>query len=219
MVAQRCAAVAVPMPAQAGRAGRASTAGLSGHAARPISPGTMPDYTYPLARVFALVGGAAVAVATLVSWYDYEVILDFGRIAQLFEVPVNLWNHDALAAALLLAAGLAAMALLVAPPAVGPRWPSFCAALLGLGVVVYAVYRCFDVPDLGIRAVPGAGVQARTYVDAGPLLAVVGGVMIVMGSLVVLVGAHRTVTAGARAARVSSPPGGPATAGFGHGDR
>jgi hypothetical protein len=166
----------------------------------------MPDYTFPLARVFGFLGGAAVAVSTLVAWYDYEVVFDLGRLVNLFEVPVNLWNHDALAAALLLAAGLTAMALLVAPPAFGPRWPVVCAGLIGLGVAAYAVYRCFDTPDLGIDATPRSGVQARTYVDGGPLLAVVGGAMIVIGSAVVLFGAHGAATERERVGRVAAPP-------------
>jgi hypothetical protein len=172
----------------------------------------MPDYTYPLARAFGFLGGLAVAVSTLVAWYDYEVVLDLGRIAQLFEVPVNLWNYDALVAALLVAAGLVAMALLVVPPALGPRWPSVCAGLVGLGVAAYALYRCFDTPDLGVRAIARPGIEARTYVDGGPLLAVVGGVMIVLGSLVVLVGAHRAVTSRERASHVAAPPPGAAPA-------
>jgi hypothetical protein len=166
----------------------------------------MADYTYPLARAFGFIGGAAVAVSTLVAWYDFEVVLDLGRIVHLFEVPINLWNYDALAAALLLAAGLVAMTLLVVPPAVGPRWPSACAGLVGLGVAAYALYRCFDTPDLGVRAIARSGVQAKTYIDGGPLLALVGGMMIVIGSLVVLFGAHREVAASEPAAGVAAPP-------------
>jgi hypothetical protein len=176
---------------------------------------TMPDssdYTYPLARVFAFLGGVTVAISTLIAWYDYEVVLNLGRVAPFFEVPINLWNYDALAAALLLAAGLVAMALLAVPPAAGPRWPSLVAGLIGLGVTAYALYRCLDTPDLGIRAVARSGVQANTYVDGGALLAVVGGVMIVLGSLVVLVGAHRTVTGHTRTRAAAPPPAGAAPA-------
>lgn len=170
------------------------------------------DYTYPLARAFGFLGGIAVAISTMIAWYDHEVVFDARPIPFVFEVPVDLWSYDALAAALLVAGGLVAMALLVTPDTVSPRWPSAVAGLIGLGVTAYAVYRCFDTPDLGIRT--SSAVQARTFVDAGPLLAVVGGVVITLGALVVLVGAHRATTAGHERARpvTGSPPSGAAPA-------
>jgi hypothetical protein len=158
------------------------------------------DYTYPLARAFGFLGGLAVAVSTLIAWYDFEVVLGTRRIPALLEVPVDLWNQNTLAAAVLLGAGLVAMALLVVPPAVAPRWPSAVASLIGLGVVAYALVKCFNTPDLGIRSGARPGVQARTYVDGGPLLAVVGGTMIVLGALVVLVGARPVETSAATGA-------------------
>jgi hypothetical protein len=171
----------------------------------------MPDYTSPLARVFALLGAVAVAVSTLIAWYDYEVVLSLGRLVQLFEVPINLWNHDPLAAAILLAAALVSMALIVVPPALGVRWPSALAGLIGLGIAAYALYRCFATPDLGVRAVAHPGVQARTYVDGGPLLALVGGAMMMLGSAVVLFGTGRETSP--RATRVApAPPRGAAPA-------
>jgi hypothetical protein len=165
----------------------------------------MPDYTSPLARIFGFLGAVAVALSTLVAWYDFEVIVEIGRIAHVFDVPVDLWSYDSLAAALILAGGIAAMALLAVPVETWARWTSVCAGLLGLGVAGYAVYRCFDKPDLGIGAVSRAGVDARTFVDAGAFLAVVGGAMIVLGSLVVMVEAHRAASTGERAVRVHAP--------------
>jgi hypothetical protein len=163
------------------------------------------DYTYPLARAFGFLGGIAVAISTMIAWYDHEVVFDAHPIPFVFEVPVDLWNYNALAAALLLAGGLIAMALLVIPDTVSPRWPSVIAGLIGLGVTAYAVYRCFDTPDLGIRT--SSAVQARTFVDGGALLAVVGGMMITLGAIAVLVGAHRATTVGGQGARpVTVPP-------------
>jgi L-lactate permease len=163
------------------------------------------DYTYPLARAFGFLGGIAVAISTMIAWYDYEVVSNARPIALVFQVPVDLWSYDALAAALLVAAGLVAMALLVTPDTVSPRWPSIIAGLIGLGVTAYALYRCFDTPDLGIR--PRSAVQARTFVDGGALLAVVGGVIITVGAIAVLVGAHRATTVGRERARpVAAPP-------------
>jgi L-lactate permease len=163
------------------------------------------DYTYPLARAFGFLGGIAVAISTMIAWYDHEVAFDTRPIPFVFEVPVDLWSYDALAAALLLAGGLVAMALLVTPDAVGRRWPSAVAGLIGLGVTAYALYRCFDTPDLGIRT--SSAVRARTFVDAGPLLAVVGGVVITLGAIAVLVGARRPTPVGRTRARpVAGPP-------------
>jgi hypothetical protein len=163
------------------------------------------DYTYPLARAFGFLGGIAVAISTMIAWYDHEVVFDTRPIPFVFEVPVDLWSYNALAAALLLAGGLIAMVLLVTPDTVSQRWPSVIAALIGLGVTAYALYRCFDTPDLGIGTT--SDVQARTFVDGGPLLAVVGGLMITLGAIAVLVGAHRATTAGPERARpVTAPP-------------
>ncbi|WP_445149535.1 hypothetical protein [Baekduia sp. Peel2402] len=163
------------------------------------------DYTYPLARAFGFLGGIAVAISTMIAWYDHEVVFDTRPIPFVFEVPVDLWSYDALAAALLLAGGLVAMVLLVIPDTVSPRWPSAVAGLIGLGVTAYALYRCFDTPDLGIRT--STAVQARTFVDGGPLLAVVGGVVITLGALVVLVGARRATTVRRERTRpVTGPP-------------
>jgi hypothetical protein len=164
----------------------------------------MPDYSSLLARTFGFLGAVAVAVSTLVAWYDYQVILATRPIVSLFEVPVDLWNLYPLAAALLLGGALVAMALLAIPPAIAPRTPSLVAALIGLGIAVYGVVRCFDVPDLGIHAGPRNGVAAHTAIDAGPLLALVGGLMIVVGSLVVAVAASRAA-ARATGARTRRP--------------
>lgn len=163
------------------------------------------DYAYPLARAFGFLGGIAVATSTMLAWYDYEVVFAAHPLPLVFQVPVDLWSFNALAAALLLAGSLIAMALLVTPDTVGPRWPSVIAGLIGLGVAAFALYRCFDTPDLGIRT--SSAVQARTFVDAGPLLAVVGALMISLGAIVVLVGAHRATAAGRERARpVTAPP-------------
>jgi hypothetical protein len=166
------------------------------------------DDRYLLARAFAFLGGMAAAVSTLIAWYDFEIVLDNGRITHLFEVPVNLWNENALAAALLLGASLVAMALLVVPPAVGVRWPSIVASLIGVGILAYALIKCFDAPSLGIRSPNHPAIQARTYIDGGPLLAIIGGVMIALGGLVVLVGVHRTAVreATGRSPRATAPP-------------
>jgi L-lactate permease len=153
-----------------------------------------------------------VAISTTIAWYDYEVVSGARPIPLAFEVPVDLWSYNALAAALLVAGGVVAMALLVTPDTVSPRWPSIIAGLIGLGVAAYALYRCFDTPDLGIRTSSAA--QARTFVDGGALLAVVGGVIITLGAIAVLVGAHRATTVGRERARpvTAQPPSGAAPA-------
>jgi hypothetical protein len=154
----------------------------------------MPEYSSLLARTFGFLGGVAVAVSTLVPWYDYQVVVATRPIVNLFEVPVNLWSLYPWAAAALVVGALVAMAMLAIPPAMAPRAPSAIAALAGLGIAAYGVYRAFDVPDLGIHVVPRAGVDAATVIDAGALLAFVGGLVIVVGSLVVLVAASREAT-------------------------
>jgi hypothetical protein len=166
----------------------------------------MPDFSSPLARVFGFIGGVAVAVSTLVAWYDYEVIVAAGRIAHLFEVPVNLWSLYPLAAALVMAGALVAMALLAVPPAVSPRVPSILAAIIGLGIAAYGAVRAFDIPGLGVNTSARAGIEAHTSMDAGPLLAFVGGMMILVGALVVAVAASRAAAGTGDSVRTRRPP-------------
>jgi hypothetical protein len=161
----------------------------------------MNDLTSPLARSFGFLGGVAVAVSTLVAWYDYQVLIAAGRIVHLFEVPINLWSLYPLAAALLMAGALVAMALLAIPPVIAARAPSLVAALLGLGIGAYGAIRTFDTPDLGVNTGARSTIEAQTSMDAGPLLAFVGGAMIVVGALVVLVAAGRAARASDQRAR------------------
>jgi hypothetical protein len=165
----------------------------------------MPDYSSLLARTFGFLGAVAVAVSTLLPWYDYEVVVATHPIVNLFEVPVDLWSLYPWAAAALTVGALVAMAMLAIPPAIAPRAPSAIAAVIGVGIAAYGIYRAFKVPDLGIHAVPRAGVDAATVIDAGALLAFVGGLVIVVGSLVVVVSASREAAAAGAGARTRRP--------------
>jgi hypothetical protein len=147
----------------------------------------MSPSTRSLLRVLGTVGAVLVAVATFVSWYEYDVVFRLRGGRRVFEVPVNLWTFDLLAAFLLLAGAVAGSVLLNLPTDWLPRPAGIAAAVMGVGMAVYAAVRCIDVPHLGVaelfpapREVPP---RAETHLDGGPFLALGGSILLVVGSL------------------------------------
>jgi hypothetical protein len=157
--------------------------------------------TRSVLRVVGTVGAVLIAVATFVSWYDYEVLFRLGRARRSFDVPVNLWTFDLLAAFLLLAGAVAGSVLLNLPTDWLPRQAGIAAAVLGVAMGAYAAVRCFDVPDLGVdqlvRAIGGRHPRPQTHLNGGPFLALGGSVLLIAGS----VGANWPVPA-----QPASPP-------------
>jgi hypothetical protein len=152
-------------------------------------------------RLFGFLGAGLVVLGTFVAWYDYEVVIVAPQIAHLFVVPVDLWSLYPLAAALLVAGSAAIMILVSVPALAARRAAGMVAGLLGLGITVYAVIRCFETPHLGVGRTT-AGVQAETNLDGGPFLALTGGALLILGSLPVLLprtGRSRTFAGGAGA--------------------
>lgn len=147
----------------------------------------MEPATRALLRALGTFGAVLVVVATFVSWYSYEVLLPLRRAPHSFQVPVNLWTFDTLAAFLLLAGAVAAAVLLNLPTDWLPRAAGIAAAAIGLAMAIYSAIRCFDIPDLGVtnlvRPVAGTTPRARTHLDGGPLLALSGSIVTVIGSI------------------------------------
>jgi hypothetical protein len=139
-------------------------------------------------RTFGNVGAAIVVMATFVAWYDFSVALAVPGAK--FVVPVSLWSLYPGAAALLCAGAVAILVLVNVPWLSAQRAAGVVACVLGAGIVVYAVVRIFDIPDLGVFQVPrpvGAeALEAGTDLDGGPFLALVGGFMLTLGALPVL---------------------------------
>ncbi|HWF73792.1 MAG TPA: hypothetical protein VG186_10640 [Solirubrobacteraceae bacterium] len=141
--------------------------------------------------------GAGIALlATVLPWYSFDVILPIPPVIHVFAVTVTLWGITTLAPILILVGAVTALVFAVA---VDWRLAGLITGLIGLAIAVYAIVRCFDIPDLGVKAVP-VPVPALTQVEAGPFAALASGTILVIGALVDLLGAP----AGARVPRFST---------------
>jgi hypothetical protein len=141
----------------------------------------MSDYTRSLLRSLGILGAILVVLSPFFSWYSYEVVVQSGRVTNIFDVAMTLWGLTTLAP-ILLSAG--AVAALVVMTLVTSRAAALATALIGLGVVAYALVRCFDIPDLGVSALANRPrVDAATSVDAGIFLAISGGALLVIAAL------------------------------------
>jgi hypothetical protein len=127
-----------------------------------------------------ILGAAIVVTSTFVSWYTFDVAVSIAGVADVFVVPVTLWNYAPIAAALLVLAAVVGVALYALPPELASRPMRIGAGVLGLAVAAYALYRCLDVPELGLPAAAG---RTDTTVDGGPFLALGGGILQALGAL------------------------------------
>jgi len=78
-----------------------------------------------------------------------------------------------------------AVASLILLALVDSRIAGALTALIGVAIAAYAVVRCFDIPNLGIRDLgqTAGQVRADTKLDGGPFLALTGGILLALGSL------------------------------------
>jgi hypothetical protein len=144
---------------------------------RPMPRGMYTD-TRALLRGVAALGATIAFLATFFPWYLFEVVFPTGRVTHVFAVSITLWNFTTLAPVLITLGAVVTLACLTL---VASRWAGAVEALVGLGILVYAIVRGFDVPDLGVS--PGGRVDAATDVGGGTFLAIAGGLMVLIGSL------------------------------------
>jgi hypothetical protein len=103
---------------------------------------------HPRPRILALLGAALIAVASLLPWHQYDVVMaSDGASAARAHGAATLWSVDPTAAVLTAGAAFAAALLLFA--AGQHRRPArHLAAAVGLAIAAYAVLRSFDAPAL-----------------------------------------------------------------------
>lgn len=143
-----------------------------------------------------VVGAGIVVLATALPWYSFDVILPVTGVIHVFAVTVTLWGLTTLAPILILAGAVVA---LIFAATVDWRLAGLVTGLIGTAICVYAVVRCFDIPSLGVKALP-VPVPAITQVEAGPFAALSGGVILVVGAIVDLL----TAPSGARSRRLAA---------------
>lgn len=127
-----------------------------------------------------ILGAAIIVTSTFVSWYTFDVGVSIAGIPSIFVVPVTLWSYAPAAAALLVLAAVVGAALYAVSPEQSWRPLHWAAGVLGLACAGYAIYRCFDIPELGLRLPAG---RTSTTLDAGPFLALGGGLLQAFGAI------------------------------------
>jgi hypothetical protein len=135
------------------------------------------DLRIPL-RLCAAVGATIALFSTFLPWYAFGVALPGREIVHVFAVTTTLWAWTTLAPILIVAASVAALIFTAVVPG---RLAGAVIALVGVGITVYAIVRCVDVPNLAIHG--AAGVRVATDLEGGPFVAIAGGVMLVLGGV------------------------------------
>jgi hypothetical protein len=135
-------------------------------------------------RVIGIVGALTVVVATGLSWYSGKVTVTAGRFVDHATTQISLWHVHNLAAYLITIAACAGIVLLLLPIAMAWR-SGMAAAVAGFGICVYSVVAIFDVPAPASAALIGGRIAAASTaaVDVGPFVALLGGLLLLAGSI------------------------------------
>jgi hypothetical protein len=135
-------------------------------------------------RVLGIVGAVLVLVSTGLSWYAQRVTLTLGGLTQQTISGFSLWDVRNVAAWVLVAgAAVGVFALLLQP---GREWRGgMAAAVAGLGIQVYSAVAMVDLPALasGTLARGSAAATVATRIDVGPFVALLGGLLLLVGGL------------------------------------
>jgi hypothetical protein len=135
-------------------------------------------------RVIGIIGALLVLVATGLSWYSRQVSVSAGGLVENVSTGFSLWHVRNLAAWLLVGgAAIGVVSLLLGP---GKEWRGgMVAAVAGFGILVYGLVAMFALPDLGSGGivVGRAAAAVDTSLDVGPFVAVLGGLLLLIGGL------------------------------------
>jgi tryptophan-associated transmembrane protein len=172
------------------------------HATRRRAPGAavrLSRAVHDLAtdRVIGIVGAITVFVATGLSWYSQQVTIRFGQLVDTFTTHSTLWEARNLAAWLLcIAAAIGLGSLLVTPRR--EQIGGTVAAVAGFGIALYGFVALFVVPAAGSLTVVGGhvGTVASTSLDAGPFVAMIGGVLLWIGGFAASIDSTTIATRG-----------------------
>ena len=142
-------------------------------------------------RVIGIVGALTVFVASGLSWYSQQVTIRFGELVDTFTTHSTLWEARNTAAWLVcIAAAIGLGSLLVTPrrELIGGT----VAAVAGFGITLYGFIALFAVPESGSLALLGGhvGSAVSSSVDVGPFVAIVGGMLLLIGGTAASIDAH-----------------------------
>jgi hypothetical protein len=134
-------------------------------------------------RAFAALGAGIAIFATFLPWYSFDVVLPAAGSVHIFAVTTTLWGLTTVAPILIVVGALVALIFIVA--AEGPL-SGVVTGSIGLAITIYALVRCFDVPDLGVQGVPpgtNGAIRAITSVEGGTFIELSAGFMLVAGAV------------------------------------
>lgn len=131
-------------------------------------------------RALGALGATLAVIATMLPWYTFDVSFATKGVAHTFAVPVTLWGVTTVAPVVIVVAAVAALLCLtfIDSPAAAT-----VEGLIGVGIVVYAIFRLVDVPALGVNPVGSGTAQSATIIESGPILALGAGLMLLVASL------------------------------------
>jgi hypothetical protein len=132
-------------------------------------------------RAFGALGSVLAVIATMLPWYSFDVIVAVQRIAHIFQVPESLWGVATVAPVLIVVGSVAALICLTF---LDNRIAGIVTALVGVGIVAYGIYRCINIPALGVKpANAPANLQAATVLEAGPFISIAAGWMLTIAGI------------------------------------
>jgi hypothetical protein len=135
------------------------------------------DVKIPL-RLSAAVGATIAIFATFLPWYSFGVVFGTREVVHVVAVTTTLWGLTTIAPILIVVG--AAVALIFTAVLDG-RITGLVVTVAGLGITAYAIVKLVEIPELGVRG-PN-GVRAVTELEGGPFLALVGGLMLLIGGV------------------------------------
>jgi hypothetical protein len=148
-------------------------------------------------RVIGIVGALTVCVASGLSWYSQRVTIRLGGLVDTFTTHSTLWEARNVAAWIVcIAAAIGLGSLLVKPRR--EQIGGTVAAVAGFGISMYGFIALFVVPGSRSLALVGGhvGTAVSTSVDVGPFVAIVGGVLLLLGGAAASIDAYTIAARG-----------------------
>jgi hypothetical protein len=149
-------------------------------------------------RVIGIVGALTVFVASGLPWYSRQTTIKFGELVDTFTTHSTLWEvRDVAAWLVCIAAALGAVSMLLVTPR-REQIGAIVAAVVGFGISLYGFIALFVLPAPGSHALVGSHVSSvvSTSVDVGPFVAIVGGLLLLLGGTAASIDANTIVERG-----------------------
>jgi hypothetical protein len=131
-------------------------------------------------RALGALGATLAVIATMLPWYTFDVSFATKGIAHTFAVPITLWGLTTVAPVVIVVAAVVALLCLtfVDSPVAG-----FVEGVIGVGIIAYGIFRCVDVPALGVNPVGSGTAESATVIESGPIFLLAAGLILLVSSV------------------------------------